>query len=133
MPINLFQLVDTGITRIPTSRIALLFQRLMGLLNLIGKLMLIVMGIHHVGVNDQPVFLINHRFAESGDYIGIVTAKHPTMDRTYTAVFPFHVGETNLGYVPLFVGIALLIQLNYWLMTGGFSRWRDKRRQAVEA
>ena len=74
------------------------------------------------------VFLINHEFTVSGDYIGIVTALHPTMGKTYTAVFPFHVGASNWGYVPLFIGIALLIQINYWIMTGGLKRWRDKRK-----
>jgi hypothetical protein len=79
-------------------------------------------------VREDGVFLIHHRFDESGDYIGIVTTSHPTLDRMYTAVFPFHVGETDWGYVPLFIGIALLLQFNYWLMTGGFRRWRDKRK-----
>ena len=74
------------------------------------------------------VFLVNHEFAESGDYIGIVTTEHPTMDRTYTAVFPFQVGASNWGYAPLFIGIAFLIQINYWVMTGGLKRWRDKRK-----
>ena len=77
------------------------------------------------------VFLVYHEFAESGDYIGIVTATHPTLDRTYTSVFPFHVGEATWGYVPLFIGIALLLQINYWLMTGGFSRWRNQRKRAA--
>ena len=81
-------------------------------------------------VRPDGVFLVNHEFEESGDYIGIVATMHPTMDKTYTAVFPFHVGESNWGYVPLFVGIALLIQLNYWVMTGGLSRWRKKRKAA---
>lgn len=79
------------------------------------------------------VFLVNHRFGDSGDYIGIVTTVHPTLDKEYTAVFPFHVGATDWGYVPLFVGIALLLQLNYWLMTGGFARWRQRRLEARPA
>lgn len=77
------------------------------------------------------VFLVHHEFADSGDYIGIVTTAHPTMERTYTSVFPFHVGETTWGYVPLFAGIALLLQINYWLMTGGFTRWRNQRKRAA--
>jgi hypothetical protein len=79
-------------------------------------------------VQPDGVFLVKHEFAESGDYIGIVTTEHPTMDRTYTAVFPFHVGASNWGYAPLFIGIAFLIQINYWIMTGGLKRWRDKRK-----
>jgi hypothetical protein len=76
------------------------------------------------------VFLIRHEFTDSGDYIGIVTAAHPTLDKMYTAVFPFHVGASDWGYVPLFIGIALLLQINYWIMTGGFTRWRDQRKAA---
>lgn len=79
-------------------------------------------------VRPDGVFLVNHEFAESGDYIGIVTTEHPTMNRTYTAVFPFHVGASNWGYAPLFIGIAFVIQINYWIMTGGLKRWRDKRK-----
>ena len=81
-------------------------------------------------IRPDGVFLVHHEFTESGDYIGIVATTHPTMDKTYTAVFPFHVGESDWGYVPLFVGIALLLQLNYWIMTGGYSRWRQKHRDA---
>lgn len=79
-------------------------------------------------IRPDGVFLINHQFSDAGDYIGIVTASHPTMARTYTAVFPFHVGESDWGYTPLFVGIAFLIQINYWIMTGGLQRWREKRK-----
>jgi len=78
------------------------------------------------------VFLAHHEFAESGDYIGIVTTRHPTLDKTYTSVFPFHVGEADWGYVPLFVGIAILLQINYWFMAGGFARWRDQRKRAAQ-
>ena len=84
-------------------------------------------------VRPDGVFLVNHEFEESGDYIGIVATMHPTMDRKYTAVFPFHVGESNWGYVPLFAGIALLLQINYWVMTGGFSRWRKKHRAGISS
>lgn len=79
-------------------------------------------------VRPDGVFLVNHEFDEPGDYIGIVTTEHPTMDRTYTAVFPFHVGASNWGYAPLFIGIAFLIQINYWIMTGGLKRWRASRQ-----
>lgn len=64
--------------------------------------------------------------SEKGKYIGIVIAGHPTNDNTYTAVFPFEVGATNLkvltAYIfPLlaFLTPALLI----WLL------WRAKARR----
>ncbi|MEM7500562.1 MAG: hypothetical protein AAF417_00910 [Pseudomonadota bacterium] len=71
------------------------------------------------------VFTIMHRFADTGEYIGIVTAATEHGD-PYTAVFPFEVGFTGLGYWPLIVLIAIALQLNYWFMSGRFGR-RDRR------
>lgn len=70
------------------------------------------------------VFMVNYEFDETGDYIGIVTASHPDMEKTYTAVFPFRVGFSGWGYAPLFIGLAVFLQLNYWLMTGKYRRWK---------
>lgn len=39
------------------------------------------------------VLSILHTFSEAGDYIGIVSAPHPTLERYYHAVFPFSVGQ----------------------------------------
>ncbi len=81
-------------------------------------------------VRPDAVFLVNYQFVEEGDYIGIVTAPHPTLDKTYAAVFPFKVGATSWGYTPWFILIVVLLQLIYWLMSGGFTRWRTRRRAA---
>ena len=70
---------------------------------------------------------VSHEFSESGWYIGIVTARHPTMDTLYTAVFGFHVGGTGFGYWPWLLLAAGLIQLQYWLSSGGLRRWRARR------
>ncbi len=72
------------------------------------------------------VFTVVHQFDQPGWYIGIVTAKAPTLDKTYTAVFPFKVGFTGFGWLPLVGAIAVLAQLNYWLLTGQLSRWRKR-------
>ena len=77
----------------------------------------------------DAVFTVEHEFDAPGYYIGIVTTKLPGNDKIYKALFPFEVGKTGLGYLPLFIGLVLLVQANYWLMTGGFTRWRDRRRQ----
>ncbi|MFM1896424.1 MAG: hypothetical protein RLZZ385_1498 [Pseudomonadota bacterium] len=69
-------------------------------------------------------FMVLHRFLEAGDYIGIVNTRHPTEDITYHAVFPFHVGPTYWGYWPWIIALLLFAQVNYWLMNGGFARWR---------
>ena len=79
---------------------------------------------------EDGVFLVRHQFLDAGDYIGIVTAEHPTDDKIYTAVFPFRVGGTDWGYLPLFALLAVALQINYWLLTGGYRRWRDKRLEA---
>jgi hypothetical protein len=50
---------------------------------------------------------IEHDFLEDGEYIGIVSAGHPTTDASYTAVFPFEVGGSNPYYpIALFIGLA---------------------------
>jgi hypothetical protein len=72
----------------------------------------------------QPdVYTISHPFEEAGNYLGIVTARHPETDQLYLAVFPFEVGYIGYGYVPYFILFAMFIQSIYWWMN------RDKRRQ----
>ena len=53
-------------------------------------------------------FRIEHEFAEKGEYIGIVTAGHPTTDAIYSAVFPFTVGEFKFPYWTLAIVVGLL-------------------------
>ena len=77
------------------------------------------------------VFTVMHEFEEPGEYIGIVTAAGGENRNTYYAVFPFEVGFTGFGYWPLFVAIAILIQLNYMLMSGRFKRFSKPRLRSV--
>jgi len=70
------------------------------------------------------VYLAQYDFTEKEYYIGIVKAKHPDQEKVYTAVFPFQVGGSNWGYIPAIIGLALFLQLNYWLMNGGFTHLR---------
>lgn len=72
-------------------------------------------------------FKVNFSFLEPGNYIGIVTTKHPTKDKIYRAVFPFKVGDTEWGYLWLIIGLILLLQLGYWISDGGLGRWRAKK------
>ena len=55
-----------------------------------------------------------YSFEEKGTYIGVVTARHPTENRDYNAVFYFQVGGFDWGTLPLFLAIALLLQAGYW-------------------
>ncbi len=73
-------------------------------------------------VQQDGVLLALHHFKEEGNYIGIVTAKISNNEDPYTAVFPFRVGSRNWGYIPIFIVLIIFLQLNYWLMNGGYGR-----------
>lgn len=72
------------------------------------------------------VYLAQYDFDEKEYYIGIVTAKHPDQAKIYTAVFPFQVGGRKWGYIPAIIALAVFLQLNYWLMNGGYCFLREK-------
>ena len=76
---------------------------------------------------------VSHQFSERGWYTGIVTTRHPTKDIRYQAVFGFHVGRKDVGYWPLMVLILLGVQIQYWVSSGGYRRWREKRASAGSA
>lgn len=48
-------------------------------------------------------------FEEEGDYVGIVTAGHPTADSLHTAVFPIGVGTKGLPWGWIAFGTAVLV------------------------
>jgi len=72
---------------------------------------------------EPDVYTIIHTFEEEGDFIGIVSATHPDTNKVYAAVFPFEVGFTGWGYWPLIIGLLVLMQLQYLLMSGRLRRW----------
>ena len=72
---------------------------------------------------DPDVYTVLHDFQEEGDFIGIVSARHPATGKLYSAVFPFEVGFTGLGYWPLIIGLLVVIQIQYLLMSGRLRRW----------
>ena len=73
----------------------------------------------------RNVYTVVYDFTEPGWYIGIVTTRHPTLDKVYTVVFPFKVGFAGLGWWPLIGAVAVLAQIGYWLATGDLARWRE--------
>ncbi len=77
-------------------------------------------------IQQDGVLLALHQFEQTGNYIGIVTAYIPGKIDPYIAVFPFRVGSQSWGYIPLFIAIALFLQLNYWLLNGGYKRIRNR-------
>ncbi len=78
-------------------------------------------------------YTASHEFDIKGTYIGVVTAEHPVEDRYYTAVFYFQVGGADLGTIPLFIALLLLLQTSYWLSNGGWTRYRQRSAQRNKA
>lgn len=76
---------------------------------------------------EPDVYTINYEFTEEGDFIGVVSAKHQETGKVYAAVFPFEVGFTGLGYWPFFIGLLIMIQIQYLLMSGRLKRWFGKK------
>jgi hypothetical protein len=72
---------------------------------------------------EPDVYSISHDFKEEGEFVGIVSARHAETGKLYTAVFPFEVGFTGLGYWPFMIGLLVLIQLQYLFMSGRLKRW----------
>lgn len=57
-------------------------------------------------IRPDASFKVEYEFTGKGEYIGIVTAGHPSRDTIYTAIFPFEVGAPN--YANWFMLIVLL-------------------------
>jgi len=75
-------------------------------------------------IRPDASFQIEHNFAEEGDYVGVVSAGHPTTDAIYTAVFHFKVGGSGFGY--LYPLILVLVGI-------GFIFLHRSRRSGQEA
>src|SRR5690606_17695849 len=69
---------------------------------------------------------VDYAFEDKGTYIGIVTAEHPDDGRVYNAVFYFQVGGPDLGTLPWFLALLLVLQGIYWVSNGGYARWRAR-------
>ncbi len=80
---------------------------------------------HQPTVHSDASLSVDHTFAAPGNYIGIVTAGHPTKDTIYSAVFPFTVGKTDYTRLLLYgFLILLMLPLGYY-----FLRRQRGRRQ----
>ena len=83
-------------------------------------------------VVEPDVYLVRHAFAEEGEFVGIVSARHLETGKLYTAVFPFEVGFTGLGYWPFIVGLLLLLQVQYLFMSGRIRKWLGRPAAAAQ-
>jgi len=85
--------------------------------------------VHHSAAVQPDVFTLLYDFEDEGDFVGVVSVRQPDTGRTYTAVFPFEVGFAGFGWWPWFALAAVLLQVNYLVMSGGLARWRRARRR----
>lgn len=73
--------------------------------------------VFHERVRLAPdVYTVVHDFQSSGEYIGIVTARHPDADKVYSAVFPFRIGFAGFGYWPWIAAFVLFLYGNIYLV-----------------
>ena len=82
----------------------------------------------HTVYYQPPVIQLNEtltvelRLPDEGDYIGIVTAGHPTKDVIYSAVFPFQVGGSSLGLLLLLAAVIVALQVQFLISSGTWKR-----------
>ena len=62
-------------------------------------------------VRPDGSYRISHEFLEKGEYIGVVTAGHPSNDNVYNSVFPFSVGVRRIPTWLVFVVVAVVFVL----------------------
>ena len=64
-------------------------------------------------IKSNASYMVSHDFKEKGDFVGIVTAGHPTKSTIYSSVFPFKVGTSSIPWSLLSFVMLLLIFGSY--------------------
>lgn len=68
-------------------------------------------------IRTDGTLMIEHDFAAEGEYVGVVTAGHPTNDRIYSAAFPLSLGASRFPWAyAAFAGTLLLAAMFLFLM-----------------
>lgn len=68
-------------------------------------------------VQTDGTLMIEHDFAAEGEYVGVVTAGHPTNDNIYSAAFPLSLGASRFPWAwAAFAGALLLAAMFLFLM-----------------
>lgn len=80
---------------------------------------------HQPATLSPDVFTVVVDLDSPGEYIGVVTARHPDARRSYQAVFPFTVGFTGFGIWPWLALFMIYVLGNAWVLLRGvpFARW----------
>jgi hypothetical protein len=78
---------------------------------------------HQASRIERDVFTVMHDFDGDGEFVGIVKVMNPETGKTHVAVFPFAVGNRGFGYWPLFIGILIVLQVQYLAMSGRLKNW----------
>ncbi len=75
---------------------------------------------------------MEYSFPDTGHYVGIISTQQPGHDKIYRAVFPFKVGVSNYGFLPLFLALILAVEIYYLYSNGTLARWisRYKNRSS---
>ncbi|MDE0742289.1 MAG: hypothetical protein OSB24_00175 [Woeseiaceae bacterium] len=69
-------------------------------------------------IKTNASYTVSHDFIEKGEYVGIVTAGHPTNNNIYSSVFPFSVGASDLSWsIIVFLGLILIFGAYLFRMT----------------
>jgi len=69
-------------------------------------------------IKTNASYTVSYDFTEKGEYVGIVTAGHPTNNNIYSSVFPFSVGASNLSWpIIIFFGLILIFGTYLFRMT----------------
>ena len=69
-------------------------------------------------IKTNASYTVSHDFTEKGEYVGIVTAGHPTNNNIYSSVFPFRVGASDLSWsIIVFLGLILIFGVYLFRMT----------------
>ena len=68
-------------------------------------------------IKENASYMVKHIFDEPGNYVGIVTAGHPTKPTIYSSVFPFVVGSANIPWSIISFCALILIFGSYVFFT----------------
>jgi hypothetical protein len=88
----------------------------------LGKLQPLTLFYQRPTVERDASLQLEYKFTEAGEYIGIVTAGHPSSQQVYRSVFPFEVGRPRYQAALLALAFLGLLGLYVWRRQVGLRR-----------